>query len=226
MNLRVSGIGGSCISLYRGITEATVSNSVISDCGGPGIQVYGNRPNGYPVTRANANITIDGNIVRESHIGIYAANEPGSTVASGINVSANQAHHNRYNGIAFVRADNSQITSNMTHHNSNAEAAYQPGILVSESRQVKVAANTIHNEGQGTTTGLGIVVMETTSGGGARVNVTGNLVYDDQSTQTMIDALGGTLSTPIVSTGNSSSTGLLDYFGYATGSVQRNYFTP
>jgi hypothetical protein len=226
VNLRVSGIEGDCVRLYRGVSESTVSNSVISDCGDFGIAVLSDQPGGYPSSLANENVTIDGSIVRESRIGIYVVSAAGSPVATGINVSANQAHHNRYNGIGFVRVDNSQITSNMTHHNGHSEAAYQPGILISDSKQVKAAANTIYNEGQGTTTGLGIVVMETGTGVGARVNVTGNLIYDDQSTQTMVGALGGTLSTPIVSTGNSFSTGLLDYFGYATGSVQRNYLTP
>lgn len=226
VNLRVSGVEGDCIRFYRGVSESTLSSSVISDCGDQGIAVFSNQPGGYPSSLANKNLTIDGNIVRESRIGIYVTSASGSPVATGINVSANQTHHNEFNGIGFVRCDNCQITSNMTHHNGNSEAAYQPGILVSDSKQVKVAANTIYNEGQGTATGLGIVVMETSTGAGARVNVTGNLIYDDQGTQTMVGALGGTLSTPIVSTGNSFSTGLLDYFGYASGSAQNNYLTP
>ncbi|WP_257386497.1 right-handed parallel beta-helix repeat-containing protein [Tahibacter caeni] len=227
-NLRVSGIEGNCVVLYRGVTESTVSNSLVSDCGGVGIYVLSDRPTGYPASHANGNVTIDGNIAREALVGIQVGNSPTGAVATGVNISANQAHHNRTYGIGVVPCDSCQITSNMTHHNGNAEASYQPGILVANSRQVKVAANTVYNEGQGTTTGLGIVVIETTPGlaAGARVNVTGNLVYDDQSPKTMVGALGGALAAPIVSTGNSFSSGLLDYFSYATGSVQRNYLTP
>ncbi len=228
VNLRVSGIEGDCVRLYRGVTESTVSNSLMSDCGALGISVFGDRPAGYAVAHANQNLTIDGNIVRESLVGIQVNSTSGTAVATGVNISANQAHHNHTYGIGVMPCDNCQITSNMTHHNGNAEAPYQPGILVANSRQVKVAANTIYNEGQGTTTGLGIVVLETAPGlpAGARVNITGNLIYDDQSPKTMVGAMGGTLAAPIVSTGNSFSTGLLDYFGYATGSVQRNYLTP
>ncbi|HSX60761.1 MAG TPA: right-handed parallel beta-helix repeat-containing protein [Tahibacter sp.] len=228
VNLRVSGIDQSCIQLYRGVTESTVSNSVVSDCGSVGIHVFGDRPSGYAVAHANANVTVDGNIVREAHVGIQVGSAASSAVATGINISANQAHHNRNYGIGVVPCDNCQITSNMTHHNGNAAAGYQPGILVANSRQVKVAANTIYNEGQGTTTGLGIAVIETAPGlaAGARINITGNLIYDDQSPKTMTGAMAGTLAAPIVSTGNSFSTGLLDYFSYATGSVQRNYLTP
>ena len=58
------------------------------------------------------------------------------------------------------------------------------------------------------------------------MNVTGNLIYDDQSPKTMTGAMAGTLAAPIVSTGNSFTTGLIDYFSYAAGSVQRNYLTP
>ena len=42
----------------------------------------------------------------------------------------------------------------------------------------------------------------------------------------MTAALGGTLPVPVVSTGNSLSSSLLDGFTYASGSVQRNYLTP
>jgi hypothetical protein len=228
VNLRVSGIEGSCISLYRGVTESTVSNSLVSDCDSIGIHVFADRPSGYPVAHANANVTVDGNIVRESQAGIVVGSAASTAVATGVNISANQVHHNRTYGIGVVPCDNCQITSNMTHHNGNASASYQPGILVANSRQVKVAANTIYNEGQGTTTGLGIAVIESTPGlpTGARVNVTGNLIYDDQSPKTMTGAMAGSLAAPIVSTGNSFSSGLVDYFSYATGSVQRNYLTP
>lgn len=227
-NLRVSGIDGGCIVLYRGVTESTVSNSLVSDCGGIGIHVLSDKFTGYPASHANQNITIDGNIAREAWVGIQVGSSPTGVAATGVNISANQAHHNRNYGIGVMPCDNCQITSNMTHHNGNAEAPYQPGILVGNSRQVKVAANTIYNEGQGTTTGVGIVILETSPGlpSAARINVTGNLIYDDQSPKTMTGAMAGTIAAPIVSTGNSFSSGLLDYFGYATGSVQRNYLTP
>lgn len=80
----------------------------------------------------------------------------------------------------------------------------------------------------GTTTGFGIVLMNANPSlpASMRINVTGNLTYDDQSSKTMTAALGGSLPLPIVSTGNSLSTGLLDAFTYASGSVQRNYLTP
>jgi len=227
-NLRVSGIDGGCIVLYRGVTESTVSNSLVSDCGGVGINVLSDRFTGYPASHVNQNITIDGNIARNAWVGIQVGSSSTGTIATGVNISANQTHHNRYYGIGAIPCDNCQITSNMTHHNGNAEAPYQPGIMVSNSRQVKVAANTIYNEGQGTTTGVGIVILEAASGlpTAARINVTGNLIYDDQSPKTMVGAMGGSIAAPIVSTGNSFSSGLIDYFGYATGSVQRNYLTP
>jgi hypothetical protein len=226
--LRVSGIDGSCVSLYRGVSQSTVSNSIVSDCDGIGIHVLSDRPGSYPAAQANQDITIDGNIARESLVGIQVSGASNGTVSTGINISANQAHHNDTYGIGVVPCDNCQITSNMTHHNGNSAAAYQPGILVANSRQVKVAANTIYNEGQGTTTGLGIAVIDSTPGlaASARINLTGNLIYDDQSPKTMVGALGGSLAAPIVSTGNSFTTGLLDFFTYASGSVQRNYLTP
>jgi hypothetical protein len=227
-NLRVRTITGACISLYRGVHDSTVTNSLVRDCGGPGIYVANDRPSGWPVAQANADITIDGNLVSEASVGIQVGSAADGAISTGINITANQTHHNDTYGIGLVPCDNCQVTANMSHHNGNAAASYQPGILVANSRQVKVAANTIYNEGQGTTTGFGVIVIESTSGlpAGARVNVTGNLIYDDQSPKTMAGAMGGSLAAPIVSTGNSFSSGLLDYFSYATGSVQRNYLTP
>ena len=228
VNLRVSGIDGICISLYRGVSESTVSNSIVSDCDAVGIYVSADRPGGYAVAHANTNLTIDGNIVREASSGIVVGSAANSAVATGINISANQTHHNRTTGISLLACDNCQITSNMTHHNGSASVAYQPGIFVSNSRNVKVNANTIYNEGQGTTTGFGIVLMDANPSlpASARINVTGNLIYDDQTPKTMTAAFGGTLPVPVVSTGNSLSSGLLDGFTYASGSVQRNYLTP
>lgn len=225
--LFVSNIDQQCVKLYRGVSDSTVTNSVIFDCGLPGIQVLTDKPGSYPTAKASANITIDGNIVRESQYGIHVGGAVGSAVATGINISANQTHHNSYLGIGLHPCDNCQITSNMSHHNGNG-GSYQQGIFIGNSRQVKVAANTIYNEGQGSTTGRGIVVMDTVPGlnPSARINITGNLIYDDQTPKTMDGAIGGSLPVPIVSTGNSFSSGLPDYFGYASGSVQRNYSTP
>lgn len=226
--LLVSNSAGSCVSFYRGVSDSTLTNSIVATCGGTGISVRSDQPGGYATAVASSDITLDGNIVREAQSGIEVSSNAGSAIAKNINISANQTHHNRSYGIGLVPCDNCQITSNMTHHNGSAALAYQPGIFVSNSRNVKVAANTIYNEGQGTTTGFGIVLMNVNPSlpASARINVTGNMIYDDQSPKTMTAALGGSLPVPVVSTGNSLSSGLVDTFTYASGSVQRNYLTP
>lgn len=226
--LLVNDIAGSCVRFYRGVSNSTLTNSIVSDCGGAGISVRGDKPGGYPTAVASSDITVDGNIARESLVGIEVNTGAGSAAAKAINISANQSHHNLTAGISLVACDNCQITSNMSHHNGSAAAAYQPGVFVSNSRNVKVVANTIYNEGQGTTTGFGIVLQDANPSlpASARINVTGNLIYDDQAPKTMGAAFGGTLPVPVVSTGNSLSSGLLDAFFYASGSVQRNYLTP
>lgn len=226
--LLVSGIVGNCVRFYRGASDSTLTNSIVSACGAAGISVRSDQPGGYATAVASSDITIDGNIAREAQSGIEITSDTGSASSKAINISANQTHHNRSSGISLVACDNCQVTSNMSHHNGSAALAYQPGIFVSNSRNVKVNANTVYNEGQGTTTGLGIVVMNANPSlpASARINVTGNLIYDDQTPKTMTAAIGGSLPVPIVSTGNSLSTSLLDVFTYASGSVQRNYLTP
>lgn len=226
--LIAKGATGSCVRFYRGASDSTLTNSIVADCGGAGISVFNDQPSGYPAAIASSDITIDGNIVREAQAGIEITSDVGSASSKAINISANQTHHNRSSGISMVACDNCQITSNMSHHNGSAALAYQAGIFVSNSRQVKINANTVYNEGQGTNTGFGIVMMNANPSlpASTRINVTGNLIYDDQATKSMTAAFGGSLPVPIVSTGNSLSTGLLDTFTYASGSVQRNYLTP
>ena len=209
-NLWVSWItSDDCFAFLNGATDSSLSSSIVHNCTGVGVRAL----TAAGVAAANRDLLIDNNIVYAAAIGIQTLSEGAAPSSVGVNVTSNQLHGNAQYGIGLLACDNCQATANLSHLNGSSPNGYQPGIFVSNSRGIKLSSNTVRNEGQGTTTGIGIVLQDTLPGPGRetsqRIVVTGNFIYDDQPTtkKTMISPIAG-LTNPVVITGNVFGPGL------------------
>jgi hypothetical protein len=205
-NLRISEIANDGFAFLNGAVDSSLSSSIVHDCTGIGVRAL----TAAGVAATNRDLLIDNNIVYASAIGVQTLSEGSAPSSVGINVTSNQLHGNRQYGVGLLACENCQATSNLSHLNGSSPYGYQPGIFVSNSRGIKLSANTLRNEGQGTTTGYGVVLQDVLSGRAAsqRIVVTGNFIYDDQTPKTMFSVIGGTLANPVVITGNVFGPGL------------------
>ena len=239
-NVHISDSDDIGFSFYRGVTNASLTNSTVHDTGGAAISVYTDAPPGVAAARPSADIDIVGNVVYNAHAGIDV-NGGDSATSRNVNISSNVVHHNRIAGIALSPCTNCQIVGNLIHDDGTLIAEeegtwYVPGIWIVNSPGVNVASNTIFNEGKGyvpgtgTVNGYGIIVQDFIPGAPAtsRLTITGNNIYDDQATKTMDRAFIGTIANPASVTTNTLGATLSprDGFVYATGSVVSNINMP
>lgn len=228
-NLHISNITDVGFCFYRGVQNATLSNSVVSNASGSAIGVFTDSPANVPPGIPSSNITITGNVVSESNAGIDV-NGLDAPDSSNINITGNVAHHNRIGGIGMTACKNCLISSNLIHDSGAEGVNYATGIYLSHVQGLLVTGNTVFNEGQHSTTGLGLAVTDWYAGrpASSRLTITGNNFYDDQATKTMAAALAGGTANPTSSTGNTLGPmiGTRDIFGYGTGSIINNNAIP
>lgn len=228
-NVHISNADDIGFSFYRGVTNASLTNSVVSDAGGAAISIYTDNPPGVPVARPSSDITITGNVAYNSNAGIDV-NGANSASSRNITISSNTVHHNVFAGITLSPCTNCLVVGNVIHDDGSAAKGDQGGIFISHSHGLYVTGNTIYNEGQGVVDGYGILVNDWQSGvpASSRLTITANKIYDDQPTKTMLYALYGTLGNPASVTENTlgAMIGVRDNFVYPTGSVVSNINMP
>ncbi|HSX61398.1 MAG TPA: right-handed parallel beta-helix repeat-containing protein [Tahibacter sp.] len=227
-NVHISDADDIGFSFYRGVANASLTNSVVHDAGGAGISIYTDAPPGVAAARPSADIALVGNVVYNAHAGIDV-NGAGLMTSRNVNISSNIVHHNRIAGISVSPCTNCQIVSNLIHDDGGASGNV-PGVWVINSPGLTIASNTIYNEGQGASVGYGIIVTDFITGAPAtsRLSITGNKIFDDRSTQIMAHAFGGVIPAPASVTANTlgATIGVRDNFVYASGSVVSNINMP
>jgi parallel beta-helix repeat protein len=233
-NVHVSDSDDIGFAFYRGVKNASLTNSVVHNTAGSAISVFTDAPPGVAASRPSSDIAIVGNVAYEGLAGIDI-NGGDSASSSNVNVSGNVVHHNVIAGISVSPCTNCQVVGNLIHDDGTV-AGDIPGIWIVNSQGLNVASNTIYNVGLGalpnslSSDGYGIIVNDFIPGRSAssRLTITGNNIYDDRSTKAMKRALYGIISSPASVTANTlgATINTRDGFTYAMGSAVSNINMP
>jgi hypothetical protein len=196
--LSISGIGDVGFSFYGGNTDCSITGSRVTGCRGQGISVLSD----LAQSGANTRIVISGNICTYNGyegISVQDSNS-GASTESYINVTGNICLYNsqvsNVSSIDVLNGKGVRIANNICGLGGTSLGP-SFGITVDvNSSRCTVSGNTVFNEGQGTTAGVGIVIL------GSYTVVSDNYVYDDQSTKTLQHAFSGTAGVGCVFTNN------------------------
>ncbi|WP_257386498.1 right-handed parallel beta-helix repeat-containing protein [Tahibacter caeni] len=241
-NLRVYNIADICFSFYRGVENALISNSVVNQCNGGGISVFSDWPACVGDPQFSKNVVINNNIA----YGRNAAHGVGGIDVNGLGTSGesnestavtfNLAHSHNSQGVGMTPARHGLIAGNMTSEQGLNN--YANGVNLLGAKGVLVSGNSSFNQGEGSTTGLGLNVSTLPASpltplpicGSSvpalpavtveRVSILDNYFYDSATSPTMLHALISGNPVPVVVAGNTYAPmiGAVDVISYATGS--------
>lgn len=242
-NSRFYNILDICFALYRGVDDAIVSNTIVNECQGAGISVFSDWPACLGPPRFSHNIVLNNNIaVGQNTTGTGGIDVLGLGVNGESNESAsmtfNIAHSHELGGFGMAPIRGGLMAGNLTHDHGPG-GGWSAGINLLGAKGVLVSGNSSFDQGYGTTTGLGLhagtfpaspeiplpmcgssvpalpaVTIE-------RLAVLDNYYYDTNATPTMLNAIKGSSTAPIVVAGNTYAPliGVADDMIYGASSV-------
>ena len=207
-----SYISGSTVSnddawaFYGACNDCGISDCEITGARVSGISVYADGPSGNGTSGSPAqNIVIANNISHDNQEnGIEVrSREPPIIIHTGIVITGNRCYANSLAPsaqCADIWVSSAQGVTISGNNLSGSGGGTYPawGIWVGQhASHVQITGNTIYNEGQGTTLGVGIYLQIPNY-----VLISGNYIYDDQTPQTMATAIDGAAGTHTAITGN------------------------
>ena len=215
MNCTIDGTGDGdfAFAFYGGVTNSGAIGNFVRNAGAgtgnspPGIGVMSDGadggPNGYPCR----DILIADNIIHDNGgpgIAVLNVATP-SSLQSGIVISNNRCYNNCKIGrvagnIADIYIDKSTgvtVTGNNVSATGNSAGQFAGIFIGPNADYVDVLNNAVWNIGQGHTDGAGLWVQAAN-----HLFVSGNYIYDSQTTPTMASSIVGTAGTNNVYIGN------------------------
>jgi hypothetical protein len=241
-NLRAYRIADVCFAFYRGVDDAIMSNSIVNQCHGGGVSVFSDHPACVGPPQFSKHVVIN-NTIAYGHNGTVGI---GGIDALGLGVNGemqdamsftfNLAHSHRAQGIGLTPARHALVAGNMTR--SQGPANYAAGVNLLGAKGALVSGNSSFNEGESTTTGLGLhvgsfaatsVIPLPICGSSVpalpgstveHVSILDNYYYDSAPTPSMLHAVVSSGAVPVVVAGNTYAPmiGAADAISYGTGS--------
>jgi hypothetical protein len=203
------GGNDDCWAFYGGCVDCGIAHCETTGAAVAGISVYadGAGPGGNPTYVPSQNITIANNISHHNaDNGIEVRSpEPPYYIHTGIVITGNRCYANSYSDapqgadIWLSAVDGVTVSGNNLSGSGGSGTNPAFGIWVGfRASHVHIVGNSIWNEGQGGTSGVGIYMQAPYD-----VLIEGNYFYDNQSTPTMRYAIDGTAGPRCAITGNS-----------------------
>ena len=189
--LTISNINDEGFAFYGGVFNCSITNSTITGSAAAGISVL----NDAGQSAASHDLKITNNIVYGNSLGgVDIATGAGATAPNyNIAVTANRIYSNGQanlggeGGVHVGNAHDIQISVNQISRDGNGTGGANGVLLDSTVSNAQIVGNTIWDEGQGSTLGVGINLN-----GNTNVTVSANTIFDDQGTKTMAFTLDGT----------------------------------
>lgn len=190
-NCLVYNIGNDWgIGFYGGVEDCIISKCIVHNCAQTGLGILSDGHQQNP----SKNVIISDNIsYLNGYAGIGVGGYSSSLLHDGILVKGNISYKNNTSdstttltgGYNISDVKNSVISNNISHDNGAGAGAVQgtAGILLTAVvTNTNIVGNHIYNEGQGSLYGNGIMAHYATL---SRVNISHNVIDDNQDTKTM-----------------------------------------
>jgi hypothetical protein len=196
-NCSISGTADYGFAFYGGVYDAEISGCLVSGTGADGVAVLNDTGAAAPCNDILiANNILTGN--QANGVGVRTDNglrtkHSAITIVGNHVYGNNQSNTNGYGGIYLQQGNQISVKNNTIHNDGNGKNSSIGISLGSAVEYPSVIGNTIYNEGIGSGLGIGV-----SFGGATQVYVTANHCYTQQAFVTLAHCTNGLITSGLV----------------------------